>query len=578
MGISLIFAPVYNLTNMNLKGLLILLVASMLSFTAGAQADEFNGTIQKLQGTLSRVNTGSKTYDQEIKPLQYGAVRYGVEETDAKGAKISYAYEFNLADVDPYAVRQETQKDVILVSMTVRNKQKLVKVYKNNEVQSYDEQVQIRAKDVDNAREIVDLLKKSIPPAEKMMAGKLKLSGYEEMVNWLVNNVKNVELGTKSYKQTISKGDYVGSLKFTQIETDAKGATEGQFSFNLADINLNSVTFKISGNKFAVDFETVQKLKTISATKAGKTVPFVYGIAINTNNVDEARDIKTVLGLVVPLAIEKVKGDNPKANTTDEASAAIKAMVKDVKTSDKVLTQSIESKCITTITQTNQTSNSTEKNVYTFNWMDINPNILQIQASGDKMFVEATALDKKAVIMHFKNDKFDGYENEVKLYTENMEIARRLKFTADKAIEKCKTAYKDPFAPNANDAFKWLKDNIGEVALEEASIKQTFEAATTDSNNKVKYTRISVKGNTSAEEVFEFNFADINPATVEVQVKGKWLYVKFETNFKAKIINAYKDGKIQPYATGVEFAVKDVETARGVIAALKKCIDNFKAK
>ena len=76
------------------------------------------------------------------------------EETDQKGAKVINEYEFNLADIDPYAVRQETQKDVILVSLTVRNKQKLVKVYKNDEVVGYDEQLKIRAKDVDNAREI----------------------------------------------------------------------------------------------------------------------------------------------------------------------------------------------------------------------------------------------------------------------------------------------------------------------------------------------------------------------------------------------------------------------------------------
>jgi hypothetical protein len=198
--------------------------------------------------------------------------------------------------------------------------------------------------------------------------------------------------------------------------------------------------------------------------------------------------------------------------------------------------------------------------------------------SGDKMFVEATSLDKKAVIMHFKNDKLEGYENEVKLYTENMEIARRLRFVTDKAIEKCKAAYKDPFTGGTTEAFNWLKKTIGDVTVEESSVQQTFEAAGTDNVNKVKYKRVSVKGNTSSEEIFEFNFSDINPATVEVQVKGKWLYVRFETNFKAKIIGAYKDGKIQPYTTSVEVVVKDVETSRGVISGLKKCAENFRAK
>jgi hypothetical protein len=562
---------------MNFKGLLFFLIAVAVPRLLAGQTEDFNGTIQKLQGALAQVSSSSKKYDQEIKPGQFGSVRYGVDETDQKGTKISYAYEFNLADIDPYAVKQETQKDVIMVSLTVRNKQRLIKVYKNGETQSYDEQLKIRAKDIDNARTIVDLIKKSIPSAEKLLASKLKLKSYDEMVSWLVANTKNVELGaSKSIKQTLAKGDYVGSMKLTEIETDAKGATEEQYIFNLADINLNSVNFKISGNKFAVNFETLQKIKGVSVLKAGKN-SFVDEVSINTNNVDEARDIKTVLGMVVPLAVEKVKADNPKTGTPDEIGAALKNLVKDVKGSEKVMVQTIEPKCITTVTQTNQTSNGSEKNVYTFNWMDINPNITQIQVSGDKMFVEATALDKKPVIMHFKNDKLDGYENEVKLYTESIETARRIKFVSEKAAEKCKTTYKDPFPNTANDAFSWLKKTVGEVVVEEASLKQTFEAAG-DGFNKVKYTRTSVKGNTSSEEIFEFNFSDINPATVEVQVKGKWLYIRFESNFKAKIFGAYKDGKIQPYATTVEMAVKDVESSRSVISAMKKCIENFKAK
>jgi hypothetical protein len=562
---------------MNCKQLLFTLMFWALATVSYSQADELNANLQKLQGALTRVTTGAKTYDQTIKPLQYGAVQYSVEETDQKGAKVLYEYEFNLADIDPYTVKQETQKDVILVSLTVRNKQKLVKISKNSETQSYSERVEIRAKDIDNAREMAEIIKKSIPPAEKLLAGKLKLTGYDEMVTWLTNNTKSVELGAKSIKQTLTKGNYIGSLKLTEIETDAKGATETQYTFNLADINLNSVVFKVSGNRFGLNFETVQKSKAISTLKAGKN-NFVNELTINTNNVDEARDIKTVLALVVPLAVEKVKADNPKAGTLAEVSTALKSLVKDIKTNEKELTQTVDPQCVTTITQTNQTASNTEKNVYTFNWMDLNPNITKIQTSGDRMFVEATALDKKAVIMHFKNDKFEGYKNEVNLYTEDIEVARRLKSVTDKAIEKCKASYKEPFTGNTNEVFNWLKKTISDVTLEEASVKQTFEAAESANVNKVKYTRISVKGNTSTEEIFEFNLGDINPTTVQIQVKGKWLYVRFETNFKAKIINAYKDGKILPYTNSVDLVMKDVESSRGVIAGLKKCIDAFKAK
>src|SRR5689334_1412410 len=103
---------------MNFKRFLFFMMASAASHLSTGQSDDFNGTVQKLQSALVEVSSSSKTYSQEIKSGQFGSVRYGVDETDQKGGKTSYAYEFNLADIDPYAVKQETQKDVIMVSLT----------------------------------------------------------------------------------------------------------------------------------------------------------------------------------------------------------------------------------------------------------------------------------------------------------------------------------------------------------------------------------------------------------------------------------------------------------------------------
>ncbi len=179
---------------------------------AWSQAEELNSLVKKWQGSVSQVSTASKTYDQEIVSPAPASIRYNFSETDQKGAKIMYASEFNLADMDPYAVRSETQKDIIWVVLSVRNKQKLAKMYKNNEVQAYDETVKIHAKNIDNAREMVEIVKQAIPLAEKIVTSRLKLSDYNEMVSWIIANVKDVNLGTKSVNQRLAKGDYVGGL------------------------------------------------------------------------------------------------------------------------------------------------------------------------------------------------------------------------------------------------------------------------------------------------------------------------------------------------------------------------------
>jgi hypothetical protein len=71
---------------------------------------------------------------------------------------------------------------------------------------------------------------------------------------------------------------------------------------------------------------------------------------------------------------------------------------------------------------------------------------------------------------------------------------------------------------------------------------------------------------------------DVNPLSIQVETKGKWLVVTFEADFKNKIFNYYKDGKIQPYASKIEFSVNDVERARNAVGALKKSVTLLKGK
>ncbi len=556
----------------------ILLCLTFISFSGVSQQQELAALVDKIQASCSKVETASRTYEQEVKLLDYSSIRYSFNEIDQKGNKVSYAYDFNFADIDIYTVREVTQKDIILVVLSVKNKQKLVKGSKNGESTPYDNEVSIHARNVDHAREVLDLIKKCIPLGEKITAAKLKLTTYDQMVDWLVQNIKSSSTGSKSITQNIKQEGSVASFKLLQITSDGKSSQQEEFTFNLSDINLNTINFKVSGNQFGVGFEMNQRLKSIKSFKDGKSKPFVDDLLIYTNSVDEARDIKTVLSLAVPLATNKVKADLPALKSDAEALKNLESLVKEVKINERTFGQSLSAQCITTLTVLDQSPSATVKNVYQFNWMDINPNTFQIKVSGEKMGIELPVLDKKKLIMNFKNDKLDGYENEAFIYVEDIEVGRRLKNAIDKTITNCKSVYKEPF-PNANDQMiSWLKNNIGEVTIDQVSKRQTFELAEDGNENKVKLTSIEVKSSSSVEEVLEFNLSDINPTSVTYEIKGKWLYVGFETNFKNKIIKAYKDGKIQPYVNSTEIVVKDIETARGTIAALKKLSENLKGK
>jgi prefoldin subunit 5 len=342
---------------------------------------------------------------------------------------------------------------------------------------------------------------------------------------------------------------------------------------------LNTVNFKVTGNRFAINVETIKKDKYVAVRKNGEVKPYVSEVTINTNNVDEARDLKTILTLAVPLAVEKVKADMPAINSEKDGLQLIKSQVGDLKVGPKQITQQILAECLCKLTQTESDAKSTESNVYQFNWMDFNPAASLVDVSGDKLFIELKTTDKKKMIMHTKNDKFDGYEENVKLFLADVESARRLKAAVDKSIEKCKTQYKEPFGSDAASAIEWLKKNIKEVTLEQETHKQTLESVEDGKLDKLKFTNreLNPKG-TGGEQVYEFSLKDINPLSIQVETKGKWLVVTFESEFKNKIFNSYKDGKIQPFASKIEFSVNDVELARNTVGALKKSVAQLKGK
>lgn len=557
---------------------LLLFWICIASLSVLGQANELKTLGGELQNKVVAVQSGSKTYEQKATFQEPALIRYSYDEIDQKGNRTNYIYEFNLADIDPYAVREQTQKDLISVVVAARNKQKLIKVYKNEVVQSYDDQTTIIAKDIENAREITGIIKKAIPPAEKVMASRLRLSGYDALVGWLVSNIKDVSFGEKSVKQSLKQGEHPGTLVLTRVEADSKSSTEETYTFNLADINANTLSYKITGNQFAIQFEALQKAKYFGVRRNGQARPYVNEMLISTNGPDEARDMKYVFSTVLPLAVEKVKGSMPPVNSDKDGMQKLVKLTTDITYGEQQIAQSMEETCLTNFTQVEKNPKGSSKSVMKFNWMDVNPLASAMEVAGERLFVDLKFTDDKKLVMNTADDKFKGYENQVRLYMPDIESARKAKFIIDKVIEKCKTSYKEPFGSDAASATAYFRNNIKEISLDGATLKQAVEPVEGESS-KFKFTMVEVNTKGSGpEQVYEFNLADINPSNITMEAKGKWLYVVMETNFKAKIIKYYKDGKIQPYTTTLEFAVNDVDVARNLVSALKKAVTGVKGK
>ncbi|MEQ9465872.1 MAG: hypothetical protein RLN88_00590 [Ekhidna sp.] len=546
----------------------------IFSFVSYSQQSEFESIVAELQSNLLEVQTGGETYTHEIELLSYSVLKYTLVEVDDKGNREEMIYEFNVADLDPYVVREETKNDIIYLSLTVDNGQKFIKEYENGEAKGYEENMLMVTKNIDNARILKDLIKKAIPLAEKIMTNKLQVETYPEMEDWLEANIVNAESTGKSYnQQMVAQEDFPASVRFIQTVVTSKSSEEKQYIFNLADININSLKFNISGSSFSLDFETKRKQKVIKVLTNGAPDGFDDEIEIFTNNVEEARDLKNILTRVVPLAEDKVEASIQKFESMQTAFDYLAKFTQNINYGDESVEQAIEGNCLVKFNQIESNAKSTTKLTANFNLIDINANLIDYDVSSDRMFVEFTTKESLDLLKMYENDAFDGYDDELKIYAENVEVARRIKAALEDLIKICERDYVDPFADmSLEQKVAWLTDNVQEVRIDDETITQTFERIDNADPDKIKLTKLEVDSKGGQEEIFEFNFTDINPKSIQYKIGSKTLAVSFETKFKEDIIKYYKDGEIENYQDGFELSLADIEVARNLILVFNQII------
>ena len=90
-----------------------------------------------------------------------------VSSTDDKGKTTDEIYEFTLTDMNKAMVDLKVSGKKIEVTIPCKNKEKLVKVYKNGEQQAWGSEAKFEAADVETARNIAEAFRSAITQCEK---------------------------------------------------------------------------------------------------------------------------------------------------------------------------------------------------------------------------------------------------------------------------------------------------------------------------------------------------------------------------------------------------------------------------
>ncbi len=94
-------------------------------------------------------------------------ISFTVSSTDDKGKTLDEIYEFALTDINKQIVDFKVSGKNVLITLTCKNKEKLVKGYKNGAQQAWGTNVDIESNDVETAKNIAEAFRAAITQCEK---------------------------------------------------------------------------------------------------------------------------------------------------------------------------------------------------------------------------------------------------------------------------------------------------------------------------------------------------------------------------------------------------------------------------
>ncbi len=547
---------------------LLFILTLLLSFNL--QAQDFESLAQNISDQLQTVASGKKEYQQSLEVQEPGVLLIKIEAVDSKGRSKVNDYLFNLADIDPNTVRAVAKRDVITVNLSTKKKQKLIKKTVDNEKQSYINSFVIYGADMDNGRELAKSIKAAIPAAKKILDKRLSLTGYDDRLSWLQEHIGPVDLVKKQIEQSLSVNDqYPGAVILDKKVASGKSEKNYQYSFNLANLNPKRINFYVSGDAFGLKIETKHGDKLIKVTENNEQKAYTSKLNIACKSVEEARDIQKVLTDIIPLAEQKFKASIPKISSLNQGYDLIKGLIEKVNAGKQEYTQNLSGDCVATLTQNVTGEKKSYEDVYEFNFADINKNQIKPKTKGKNIVVELKTKAKNKFIKHTRSGELNNYKSGVEIYVPGAEEAVIAKNILKKMVELCAAKEDKRLQKNLSfsQAFELLQKNIKNFNIGDTGYEQSVSLS--DDHKSLKYTNVIAGSKSSKELLYEVNLADLNPKSIKIKVSGKKITVEIASNHMEKLIQYYKDGKIQSYQNKIPFYAPDIETARNITIALK---------
>jgi hypothetical protein len=553
-------------------------VLSIGSISGAKSQDKLSQSLASIKGKIQDIQIDKTTYKQSLDVLDEskGKLSFVSVFVDEKGKSSKESFEFYISDIDKNTILRKTSGKKLFISLLINNSQKFIKHLKEDKLDSYTNNIEILLSGADEAQELVNLIKTTIPLVTSSAKG---WNTGRDALTWLKNNISKVSSVSGSLEQSFSFGDTREYLvSFTVKKTDQKNvSTEEQYEVNVLDINNKNLTVKINGAQLSVSVETKGNDHFIKYTKNNEQQSYTNAFEIVAEDIDQARDIIAALST----AIEKSKSVMPDFSSLQKSLDFSTKNITDQSFEKKTLNQKINftpgngTKSIFTYAEPDSKGKPVEEK-YEFYLNDIDANSLNFKVSGKRITIILLSKNKTKFIRYYKDNLQQDFQNEVDILATDIETSREMAEAFKAAIKG--SGVQPPAWKSVGDAITFLTGAVNGETIGTDIYKLNFSAISTEPLN-VKYVqdKTDAKG-VKAEQSIEFYPYMLDPGTVKIGPSGKYLKIEASVNSKKSFIKVFKEGRQQSFDDGIELMAFDARLAQNIAEAIKYLAVNSKPK
>lgn len=539
-------------------------------------AQDISTSVQHLKDNISDVTIKDELYEQSFTNNENACIcRMSVNNIEDEE---HMEYLFNAADLNQYKIAFKTSKSSVYVEVETKGGKDLIRSFENGQVDDYVNDFEFYAKDIEQARGIVENFRSLVKECEAQQESPDFIlgenPGIEDAVAFMKEGIRKVTVNDQSYEQSfISNADYIPVMKLEITDIN-----EGEviiYELNAADLNPAEIEFDTDDAFVTIEAKTRGGRELIKVYKSGELDGYQDELMFYTEGIEDARKLVEAFQFYVQES-EKISAkeiiDIDNTGDLKMLNDFIATHLKDVALEDENYKQrfAYQSDKPYLVTMTIEEANEGEVEENHFNLADLNQNAVSFDTDGNQVVIEMVTTGENELIKVLENGELDEYDDDIEFMANGIEEARYLVEAFKKAIQMSKEMQDKDFiegnaSPSKTETVNFLQSAIGEVVIGEDAYNQKILS---EEGNRcvVNYEVTDVSEGETI--IYKFNLTDINVHKVKFFTDDKEVFISLQTVGENELIEEIIDGTTEGFENEIEIRAAGIEEARKIEKAI----------